>query len=46
LEDPKFDGYFQATGNRNAVAGNDGFRRRVHNNTIRLRNIGSRIEGL
>jgi prepilin-type N-terminal cleavage/methylation domain-containing protein len=46
LEDPNFRGFFQATQNRNAVAGNDGFRRRVHSNTIRLRNVGSRIEGL
>jgi len=46
LEDPNFNGFFQATQNRNPVAGNDGFRRRVHNNTIRLRNVGSRIEGL
>ncbi len=46
LEDPNFSGFFQATENRNAVAGQDGFRRRVHTNTIRLRNVGSRIEGL
>ena len=46
LEDDDFNGYFQAMENRIAVAGQDGFRRRVPTNTIRLRNVGSRIEGL
>ena len=46
LEDDDFKGHFQAMENRIAVAGQDGFRRRVHTNTIRLRNVGSRIEGL
>ena len=46
LEDPNFDGFFQSTENRNPVAGLDGFRRRVHTNMIRLRNVGARVEGL
>ena len=42
-EDPDFSqGQFQATENRGAVAGNDGFRRRVHTNTVLLRNVYSR----
>jgi hypothetical protein len=36
------EGTFQTTENRAAVAGSDGFRRRVHTSTIRLRNIGTR----
>jgi prepilin-type N-terminal cleavage/methylation domain-containing protein len=35
-------GVFQATENRTAVAGTDGFRRRVHTGTVRLRNAGNR----
>ncbi len=46
-EDAQFDdGYFQATENRNAVAGVDGYRRRVYTSTIRLRNVGDRVEGM
>jgi prepilin-type N-terminal cleavage/methylation domain-containing protein len=44
-EDPNTrfqQGAFQTTENRAAVAGTDGFRRRVHNATIRLRNVGTR----
>jgi type II secretory pathway pseudopilin PulG len=42
-EDADFNqGQFQATENRGAVAGNDGFRRRVHTNTVLLRNVYSR----
>jgi hypothetical protein len=36
------EGLFQATGNRAAAAATDGFRRRVHTSTIRLRNVGYR----
>ena len=35
-------GQFQATENRVAVAGNDGFRRRVHTSVARLRNVMNR----
>lgn len=35
-------GAFQATENRAAVGGSDGFRRRVHTATIRVRNVGTR----
>lgn len=46
-EDPQFDdGYFQATENRGAVAGTDGYRRRVYTSTIRLRNVGDRAEDI
>lgn len=36
------EGLFQATGNRIAPVGNDGFRRRVHSSTVRVRNVGFR----
>jgi prepilin-type N-terminal cleavage/methylation domain-containing protein len=35
-------GQFQATENRVAPGGNDGFRRRVHSSTVRVRNVGFR----
>jgi hypothetical protein len=35
-------GMFQATENRAAAAATDGFRRRVHTSTVRLRNVGYR----
>jgi type II secretory pathway pseudopilin PulG len=35
-------GQFQARENRVAPAGNDGFRRRVHTSTVKLRNVGYR----
>lgn len=35
-------GQFQATENRVAPGGNDGFRRRVHTSTVKLRNVGYR----
>lgn len=35
-------GQFQATANRAAPGGNDGFRRRVHSSTVKLRNVGFR----
>jgi hypothetical protein len=35
-------GVFQNLENRTAVAGTDGFRRRVHTATVRLRNVGNR----
>lgn len=35
-------GQFQATGNRVAPGGNDGYRRRVHTSTVKLRNVGYR----
>lgn len=42
-EDEQIDqGNFQNLENRVAVAGNDGFRRRVHSTTVRLRNVGVR----
>ena len=41
--DPSFTGAtFQATENRAAVAGTDGFRRRLYRAEVRLRNIGRR----
>ncbi len=36
------DGQFQRTENRTAIAGNDGFRRRVHTSRVLLRNLVSR----
>jgi prepilin-type N-terminal cleavage/methylation domain-containing protein len=40
LPDAKFTGgRFQSAENRDVVAGNDGFRRRVHTSTVLLRNI-------
>jgi len=48
-EDPnrEYDqGAFQATGNRAAPAGTDRFRRRVHQATIRIRNVGGRDIGI
>jgi len=36
------EGLFEATENRAALTANDGFRRRVHTATIRLRNVGTR----
>lgn len=36
------DGAFQPTENRLAVAGSDRFRRRIHQATVRVRNVGSR----
>ncbi len=45
-EDERFtQGFFQATENRNAVAGKDGYRRRVHTAIVRMRNIGDRVGG-
>ena len=42
-QDPELgDGQFQLTENRTAVAGNDGFRRRVHTSISRLRNVAMR----
>jgi len=43
-EDPTYsaDGFVQATENRGAVGGNDGFRRRVFSSTVRQRNVGYR----
>jgi prepilin-type N-terminal cleavage/methylation domain-containing protein len=38
-------GFFQATENRAAVGGQDGFRRRVHTAIVRMRNVGDRVEG-
>ncbi len=35
-------GQFQTTENRVAPGGNDGFRRRVHSSTVRVRNVGFR----
>ena len=41
--DPTYtDGFVQATENRGAVGGNDGFRRRVFTSTVRQRNVGYR----
>jgi prepilin-type N-terminal cleavage/methylation domain-containing protein len=46
-EDERFtQGFFQATENRVAVAGKDGYRRRVHTAIVRLRNVGDRVVGL
>jgi prepilin-type N-terminal cleavage/methylation domain-containing protein len=43
FEDPNWpQGVFQNLENRAAVAGTDGFRRRVHTATVRLRNVGNR----
>ncbi len=43
FEDPSWtQGVFQNAENRVAVAGTDGFRRRVHTATVRLRNVGNR----
>jgi len=36
------EGQFQAQENRVAPAGNDGYRRRVHSSTVKLRNVGYR----
>jgi len=45
-EDDRFtQGFFQATENRDAVPGQDGYRRRVHTAIVRMRNIGDRVEG-
>jgi len=45
-EDERFtQGFFQATENRSAVAGQDGYRRRVHTAVVRMRNIGDRVGG-
>lgn len=45
-EDERFtQGFFQATENRAAVAGQDGYRRRVHTAIVRMRNVGDRVEG-
>jgi prepilin-type N-terminal cleavage/methylation domain-containing protein len=45
-EDERFtQGFFQATENRNAIAGQDGYRRRVHTAIVRMRNIGDRVGG-
>jgi type II secretory pathway pseudopilin PulG len=44
VEDPRFDaGSFQALENRAEVAGNDGYRRRVHTSTIMPRNLVNRM---
>ncbi len=46
-EDERFtQGYFQARENRAPIIGQDGFRRRVHTATVRMRNIGDRVEGV
>jgi len=39
-------GEFQSTENRGGVAGSDGFRRRVHTATVRVRNVGGRNLGI
>jgi prepilin-type N-terminal cleavage/methylation domain-containing protein len=45
-EDERFThGYFQAKENRVAIPGTDGYRRRVHTATVRMRNVGDRVEG-
>jgi hypothetical protein len=45
-EDDTFtQGFFQATENRDPVAGQDGYRRRVHTAIVRMRNVGDRVEG-
>jgi len=45
-EDDNFtQGSFQATENRTPIDGQDGFRRRVHTATVRMRNVGDRVEG-
>jgi hypothetical protein len=44
IEDPRFNaGSFQALENRAAIAGNDGYRRRVHSSTIMPRNLVNRM---
>jgi type IV pilus assembly protein PilW len=44
IEDPRFNaGSFQALENRAAIAGNDGYRRRVHTSTIMPRNLVNRM---
>jgi hypothetical protein len=44
IEDPRFDaGSIQARENRAAIAGNDGYRRRVHSSTIMPRNLVNRM---
>jgi prepilin-type N-terminal cleavage/methylation domain-containing protein len=46
-EDDRFtQGFFQATENRAAVSGQDGYRRRVHTAVVRMRNIGDRVGGI
>jgi prepilin-type N-terminal cleavage/methylation domain-containing protein len=46
-EDDRFtQGFFQATENRDEIPGQDGFRRRVHTAIVRMRNVGSRAEGI
>ncbi|HEX9813658.1 MAG TPA: PilW family protein [Myxococcota bacterium] len=46
-EDERFtQGFFQAMENRDAVPGQDGFRRRVHTAIVRMRNVGDRVGGL
>jgi prepilin-type N-terminal cleavage/methylation domain-containing protein len=46
-EDDDFtQGFFQATENRTAVVGQDGYRRRVHTAIVRMRNIGDRVGGI
>jgi hypothetical protein len=43
FEDPSWtQGFFQNLENRAAVVGTDGFRRRIHTATVRLRNVGNR----
>jgi type II secretory pathway pseudopilin PulG len=46
-EDPRFHaGSFQARENRAAIAGNDGYRRRVHTSTILPRNLVNRMNSV
>jgi len=46
-EDERFtQGYFQATENRDEITVQDGYRRRVHTAIVRMRNVGSRVEGI
>jgi hypothetical protein len=46
-QDERFtQGFFQATENRTAIPGTDGFRRRVHTAIVRMRNVGDRVEGI
>jgi len=46
-EDPRFStGSFKSLENRDAVAGTDGFRRRVHTSTIMTRNLVNRMNAL
>jgi prepilin-type N-terminal cleavage/methylation domain-containing protein len=45
-EDERFtQGFFQNMENRDAVPGQDGYRRRVHTAIVRMRNIGDRVGG-